>query len=82
MVRKQSAYLPYADWKLAVDHALEREYAITIEDAGLNKQDLVLHWREQDSPVEYVDWLARKYDLTPISRGFYGIDYPLKTTSR
>ena len=54
---------PYAAWKSAVDKCLKSQYAITIEDAGLDDYALIRHWHASEQPKEFVQWYGIKYDL-------------------
>jgi hypothetical protein len=53
----------FAKWCEAVNHRLKNVYMITIEDAGIDEADLTSHWETKESPYDYVEWFARKYDL-------------------
>jgi hypothetical protein len=57
----------YRVWRAAVDKRLHQIYCITIEDAGIDEDYLMNHWRSNEPPFEFVDWFAIKYDLDPIS---------------
>jgi hypothetical protein len=56
----------YISWKKTVDKVLESTYAITIEDAGIGDQQMVRHWKDRESPEEFVSWFGAKYDLQPM----------------
>lgn len=57
----------FAKWREAVNARLRNVYMITIEDAGIDEQDLKSHWATKESPYNYVEWFALKYDLDPRS---------------
>ena len=57
----------FASWREAVNHRLQNTYMITIEDAGIEDADLTSHWETKESPYDYVEWFALKYDLEPIT---------------
>lgn len=51
-------------WKKLVGELLLREYAITLNDAGLDDDELERHYNSQRDPADFVRWFATKYDLT------------------
>jgi hypothetical protein len=53
----------FAEWRHAVNARLKNVYLITIEDAGIDEQDLRSRWKRKEPPHNYVDWFALKYDL-------------------
>ena len=61
----------FAKWCEAVNHRLQNVYMITIEDAGIDEADLKSHWETEESPYDYVEWFALKYDLD--SKAAYGL---------
>ena len=50
-------------WVQAVDRLLKRDWCIGVEDAGIDDAQLDAHWRDGDTPPEFVAWFAEKYDL-------------------
>lgn len=52
-------------WRGAVNRRLKDIYLITISDAGIDDEMLVSHWQMKQSPYEFVEWYALKYDLDP-----------------
>ena len=54
-------------WRGAVNLRLRSVYLITIEDAGIDDEVLKSHWEMKQSPYDFVDWFAIKYDLEPKS---------------
>ena len=54
MPRINATTVSFISWRKTVDKVLERTYAITIEDAGIGDQQLVLHWKGRESPEEFV----------------------------
>lgn len=50
-------------WIVAVDRLLKRDWCISVNDAGLDDEDLTRHWRDGDAPEAFVAWFAEKYDL-------------------
>ena len=55
----------YLSWRVAVDRHLDATYCITIEDAGLDEDRLLRHYRTNESPRNFVEWFGDKYDLSP-----------------
>jgi hypothetical protein len=68
MTRTHGTIVSYTSWRKALDQILERTYAITIEDAGLEDQQLVSYWNGKESPEEFARWFGAKYDLQPNDR--------------
>lgn len=52
-------------WRNAVNRRLKDIYLITIDDAGIDDEMLTAHWQMKQSPYEFVEWYAIKYDLDP-----------------
>ncbi len=57
----------YRHWRGTVAKRLHQIYCITIEDAGIDEDYLIGHWRSNETPFEFVKWFGNKYDLDPIS---------------
>lgn len=55
----------FGDWRAAVDRRLFEVYGITIDDAGIEHQQLSNHWEENEPPNDFVEWFGLKYDLDP-----------------
>ena len=54
----------FAIWSDEVDRLMKSEYAITIDDAGIDRTQLYKHWKTWAEAREFVAWFASKYDLT------------------
>jgi hypothetical protein len=65
VARIRAKALSYISWKKTVDQRLDGVYAITIEDVGLDDQQLVSHWKSQETPEQFVSWFGKKYELQP-----------------
>jgi hypothetical protein len=39
-------------------------YAINLDDSGLDDSYIDGHWRDGESPKEFVSWFGTKFDLT------------------
>jgi hypothetical protein len=59
--------ISFAEWRSAVNRRLEEVYVTTIDDAGIDDDRLSSHWEMKQSPYEFVEWFANKYDLDPKS---------------
>jgi hypothetical protein len=59
--------MPYSDWRTTVDEQLSAIYYITIEDAGFDEDYLIMHWKSDESALEFVEWYGNKYDLDPVT---------------
>lgn len=66
-------------WQDQVNKLLFAEFAISIDDAGIDDPDLVKAHSQDLSPEEYISWFAKKYDL--VSRR-EATDHFLKILSR
>jgi len=53
----------FSSWKRAVEQLLKLNYAISTEYTGLSDHDLRTHSEQRKNPKDFVDWLAKKYDL-------------------
>ncbi len=51
------------NWLANVSRLLERNYAITIADAGIDRDDLGRYFQGQPKADAFVEWFAEKYDL-------------------
>jgi hypothetical protein len=58
---------PFVEWKGEVDSLMLKNYAINTIDAGIDDDRLRSHWSSHDTPSQFVEWYAEKYDLTPLS---------------
>jgi hypothetical protein len=57
----------FPDWKHEVDQRMHFTYAITIVDAGFDDEELQKHWDTRLPACEFVEWIARKHDLTSVA---------------
>jgi hypothetical protein len=57
--------MSFRKWRNAVDRRLKDTYLVTINDAGIDDELLASHWQTKESPYEFVEWFAIKYDLDP-----------------
>ncbi len=55
----------FTEWSNAVDRRLKDIYLITSNDAGIDEEMLTSNWQMKQSPCEFVEWHALKYDLDP-----------------
>ena len=53
-------------WKYEADRQMHLNYAVGLADAGIDDEDLRMHWEGQSSASDMVEWIARKYDLTHV----------------
>lgn len=58
-------------WQSEVDHLLKRDWCIDTVDAGLSDEDLKRYWQQGQTPTEFVEWFAEKYDLIPANDSGY-----------
>lgn len=56
--------LPFIDYVNAVEDELESIYCLSIFDAGIELEQLAHAQEAGESPSEWVEWFAEKYDLT------------------
>lgn len=59
--------ISFPKWRSTVNRRLKDIYLITIDDAGIDDERLVSHWQMRQSPYDFVEWYALKYDLDPKS---------------
>lgn len=57
-----------AQWVAAVDQLIRSDWHISIQDAGIDEQQLADHWRSGQTPAAFVEWFAEKYDLIRFER--------------
>lgn len=50
-------------WVKDVDRIMKRDWYIDLEMAGASAGDVLRYWRFGDSPEDFVEWFAAKYDL-------------------
>ena len=68
MSANDPADMPFIDYVNAVEDELESIYSITLGDAGIELEQLAHAQEAGESPSEWVDWFAEKWDLIPRSR--------------
>lgn len=61
----------FSEWLAAADDHLKRSYAISFSDAGFDDAFLMQAWRHEETPSEFVERIALKFDLEPVSRGLF-----------
>lgn len=52
-----------ANWVRTVDRLLQRDWCLSVNDAGIDEGQLTRAWREGEDPAAFVAWFAQKYDL-------------------
>lgn len=52
-----------AAWLAEVDRLMKRDWCIDSADAGWSAEDVLRYWRYGDTPTEFVERFAEKYDL-------------------
>ena len=52
------------EWIQASENLLKRHYCLTLADAGFERSDLKRAWNDGETPAEYVNRTAAKFDLT------------------
>jgi hypothetical protein len=60
-------------WSDCVNAIMKKDYAITLEDAGLSEDDIRDQFRWEPEPAEFVRWYATKYDLDHVSAWGLGV---------
>lgn len=57
-------------WRTKADALLKQRYAIDFDDTGFD--DAYVHdaWKNGEAPDEFIERVASKYDLDPISDGY------------
>lgn len=59
--------MSFQEWRDAADRRLKDIYLIDFNDAGVDDGYLISHWEDKQSPWDFVEWYAIKYDLDPKS---------------
>ncbi|MGE5564821.1 MAG: hypothetical protein ACM3YN_01505 [Parcubacteria group bacterium] len=54
-------------WKQEADTELRLRWAIGLNDAGISDEELRKHFQDGVHALDFVEWFARKYDLTDFS---------------
>lgn len=52
---------------------LKKHYGLTINDAGWDEVELKKFHGDGDTPQEFLEWWAEKYDIDRVDTGSYGI---------
>lgn len=65
-----SPTLPQAcrDWLDRVNAVMMHDWCIDAEDAGWSDADILRYWRFDETPEEFVEWFAEKYELIRFER--------------
>ncbi|NBB51955.1 hypothetical protein GVN24_27090 [Rhizobium sp. CRIBSB] len=50
-------------WVQTVDGLLRRDWCLSVEDAGIDADQLTRAWADSDDPATFVARFAEKYDL-------------------
>lgn len=50
-------------WIVEVEEKMIAQFALGIDGAGLDEAQLYKHFISGETPVDFVEWLGRKYDL-------------------
>jgi hypothetical protein len=53
-----------SDWTRRANALMKNDYAITLDDVGLDASDIHRYCQSEPNPDQFVRWFARKYDLT------------------
>lgn len=51
------------EWIKAVDRIMWRDWYLTSSGAGWDQDQLLRYWSYGDTPEQFVEWFAEKYDL-------------------
>ena len=62
--------MAFSDWCAAAEARLKRCYAIDFVDAGFDVAQLHSAWRDGETPTDFVERIAHKYDLDPLANGY------------
>lgn len=63
--------MEFAKWLAAADDYLKQSYAINFSDAGFDDAFLKQAWRNDETPSEFVERIALKFDLEPVRQGLF-----------
>lgn len=59
--------LSFESWREAAEAHLMSQYCINLNDAGLDDKKLEQEFILSSDPTEFIDYIARKFDLTSLS---------------
>lgn len=62
--------MTFANWTAKAEARLKRHYAIGLDDAGFDETYLKEAWRDGEAPDEFVERMALKFDLDPVTVGW------------
>ncbi len=57
----------FDEWQRDVDARMQKDFAITLGDAGIDRADLSRYFHQKVEFAEFVRWFAEKYDLTSVA---------------
>ncbi len=59
--------MSFDEWQRDVDECMQKDFAITLGDTGLDRADLCRYFRENVDRADFVRWFAEKHDLTSVT---------------
>lgn len=59
--------MTFENWIERANELLMQNYGISLADAGADEGDLRRDWSAGETPEEFIEWYAGKYDLAPAS---------------
>jgi hypothetical protein len=63
METANSHFPRFMPWREEIDRLLLREYFIDLGMAGITDEYLLDHFEMNQTPADFVEWFATKYDL-------------------
>ncbi|MGX6648922.1 hypothetical protein ACWCOP_13375 [Maricaulaceae bacterium MS644] len=58
-------------WRTEADALLKQYYALDFNDAGFDDVYVRDAWKSGEAPDEFIERVASKYDLDPVSGGYF-----------
>ncbi len=55
-------------WVKEVDQIMARDWCLDLSDAGADSEQVLRYWKFEQTPADFVEWFAEKYDLIRLER--------------
>lgn len=55
-------------WLAEVDRVMQRAWFLDSNGAGWSREQVLRYWRYGETPEEFVEWFAEKYELILFER--------------
>jgi hypothetical protein len=58
-------------WLAEVDRLMKRDWCLDSNGAGWSRKDVLRYWGYGETPKDFVEWFAEKYDLIGFRTGWW-----------